>query len=208
MQSAQSTVNATQSTIVQKNNDLQSLKAQDEWWRVDIHAQIAALGVEIGGLYTALGSEKAGLDTAQGVLQVAQQALQTFPIEADPRVSGLYTEYGLATAALQTAQGILEETKQAVGAAAQVGDWILTNGLPNLLRAECEAGQSNRNCRDLGLSHRLGPLCNGRRQGDDQKQSRCFVPHATDGVVTVMRCREPRPKSAVGLPESAVGLPA
>jgi hypothetical protein len=87
----------------------------------------------VAALLTARGTATAALNLAKGTLSTIQSGIKLIPIDADPRVAALITGRETATAALSLANQTLEGLKVSLGALAQVGDYIVKNGLGDLL---------------------------------------------------------------------------
>jgi hypothetical protein len=87
----------------------------------------------VAGPIVALNAATGALNTAKATLGGIRSGIKLVPVDADPRVSGLIVARETATGALKVANGTLEGLKVSIGAMAQVGDYIVKNGLGALL---------------------------------------------------------------------------
>jgi hypothetical protein len=155
VQNAQNEVNRIQNDINNLNARIDQLKRDIDakhnwynglpWWDqawawTEVGAYDTAKGAEIAGLYTAIGGLETGKHTAIGILEAAKQTLRgfelaavTIPVDADPRVAGMFAGREIANGALEAARWTLEGVKLSVGAAAEVGEYIVRFGLGGLL---------------------------------------------------------------------------
>lgn len=130
----QGQIDAEQRTIGDLNRDLDRLKGQLTWWNSAwIGPQILDKGRQLAQHQLTLTGEQGGLAVAQGTLSGLRSAVNTTPVEADPRVAGLYAQLALEQAGLAGAQGILQQTQAAAGGLASVATWLAANGPDHLL---------------------------------------------------------------------------
>jgi hypothetical protein len=97
------------------------------------NAEIAANNVAIASLETAKWTAIGALEIAKRALALLQAGTENFPIEADPRMLLLIGAQENAKLVLNGAELILEGVRAAVGAAAEVGTFIVQTGLGGLL---------------------------------------------------------------------------
>ncbi len=117
--SIQREINSTKSRISQLKSDIDKKHRwfkKSKWYQksyrwAEYSAYAAAKGSEIGALYTKIGGLETAKATANGVLEAAKQVLRgieagvdTFPIDADPRIAGLFTAKETANASLVVAK--------------------------------------------------------------------------------------------------------
>ncbi|MEV5750746.1 hypothetical protein AB0L00_23230 [Actinoallomurus sp. NPDC052308] len=76
-------------------------------WKDSQTTQAIPFSTKMSGLYAALGTATATLEGARKALSVAQAAIPSVPVDADPRVAGLITAQGTAYGSLSLAQGAL-----------------------------------------------------------------------------------------------------
>jgi hypothetical protein len=130
----QQQIDAEQRAIRGLNRDLDRLKGQLTWWNATwIGPQILDKGRQLAQHQVTLAGEQAGLATAQGTLAGLRSAVNTSPVEADPRVAGLYAQLGIEQAGLTGAQAILAQVRASLGDLAGVGTWLAANGPDHLL---------------------------------------------------------------------------
>jgi len=87
----------------------------------------------VASLFVGREAATAALGAATAVLLGLEEISREFPIDADPRVSTLIAAHETTKLVLEGADGTLEALKQGIGAAADVGTFIVEAGLGGLL---------------------------------------------------------------------------
>lgn len=110
-----------------------------------IHRRSALLA-EIPALHIAHGTATGALEIAKASLILVEGAMDTTPIDLDPRISRLFIARDTATAALTVAQETLRVLRNGIGAIATIGEFIVRMGANSVLevrsaRFEAELSQ-------------------------------------------------------------------
>ena len=136
----QNKVNGILNTIRYKENEINHLKHHEGFWfwgKWVNHpwaiAKIASLGIEIGALYTAYGTATAALEVAKTSVRSTGNAVASFPVDLDPRITPIFARRDTATVALTVAHKALEVVKRGAGSVAAIGAEIIRIGAANAL---------------------------------------------------------------------------
>lgn len=120
-------INGAQQQIDQINKDIAAKKrwlnnkawydkvwAGPEYWAYESAKRVeqGALYTKIAGLEVAKQTATGALELAKGTLFIAEDSIDTFPLEADPRLASLYTARETANAGLEAAKFTLASTDE------------------------------------------------------------------------------------------------
>ncbi|TWP37119.1 hypothetical protein [Leekyejoonella antrihumi] len=145
---AQNSVNTLSGQVNGQQAQIDQLNGEIAWWNnwynnlawydrawgwTELGAEVGWRGTQVAGLELSIQALRGSLAAANGVLQLAQQAVNaalaaqaSYPIDQDPRILALQGGQATAQLALQTAQSALAAAQQVTAAAISVASQALT----------------------------------------------------------------------------------